>query len=224
MSKKTGVIRNVGRQLKIDLLPPAMHEWILERRRMGWTYQEIEKESPKAEPWNQVAPEVAARFPGKRLPHTNVLRWHQLRVEQVLRVQQELAAAAHAAAEMVLARGFSNLTESLKNALGETVFKVMNAEGDPEIIAAVLTDAGHLMAKFDRNTIAREKVETENRRVQLLEQEAERKRQQFEQATHEAARKIEKGRALTIEDINRIRERTFGLPPLVPGAAASHPA
>jgi hypothetical protein len=33
-------------------------------------------------------------------------------------------------------------------------------------------------------------------------------------ATLEAAQKLGKGKGVTLEDINRIRERTFGLPPI----------
>ena len=152
-----------------------------------------------------------------RLPHTNLCRWYDHRVEQVLRDEQKRAAAAHAAADKVAARGFKNLTASVKHALGEAVFEVMNAREDPEKIVAALTGLGHLLAKLDRNEIA-------SRRVRLLEEEAERKKKQFERETNDAARKLEKGRSLTIDDINRIRERTFGLPPIEREATASHPA
>ena len=200
--------------LKIDKLPIVMQDKIRASRLIGRTWDEIERQSPSWSEWEKVDAEALALFPEKRLPHTNLQRWYDLRIEQVLREQAQQSIAAHAAADKVAGRDFKNLTASVKHALGETVFSLMNAGGDPDAIAASLTEMGHLLAKFDKNEIAKEKVETEATRVRLLVEEADRKKQQFEQATNEAARKIGKGQTLTLADINRIRERTFGLPPV----------
>jgi hypothetical protein len=235
----TGQRRKANRPLLIDRLPVEMQERIRLLRVAGKTFREIERESSTWKEWAQVPEEVRILFAscpdgaklgqpretgnGKletvvyRLPHTNLCRWYDLRIEQVLREQQLRFAAAHALADRLAAGGFQNLTASVKHALGEFVFAVMEAGEDSDKITAALTNLGHLLAKFDRNEIA-------SRRVQLLEEEAERKKRQFERETNEAARKLEKGRSLTIDDINRIRERTFGLGPIEPEAAADHPA
>jgi hypothetical protein len=103
-----------------------------------------------------------------RIPLSNLRRWYDLRVEQVLREQQERFAAAHAIADRCAASGFQNLTASVKHALGEFVFAVLEAGKDSDKITAALTDLGHLLAKFDRNDLKREEVRQEKQKIQLL--------------------------------------------------------
>jgi hypothetical protein len=40
------------------------------------------------------------------------------------------------------------------------------------------------------------------------------KRKRLQRETEGAAKKLNKGRVVTIEDINHLRERVFGLPPV----------
>ena len=55
----------------------------------------------------------------------------------------------------------------MKHALREAVFDIANAGADPEKIVAALTSAGHVLARLDRNDIAREKLQAEIARAQL---------------------------------------------------------
>jgi hypothetical protein len=168
---KTGEPRLVRQPLKIDRLPQAMQERIRACRvsaRMTW--DEIERASPTWEEWKKVPIDVIELFPGMRLPHSNLQRWYDLRIEQALREQEQRSIAAHAAADKVAARGFDNLTASVKHALGEAVFEVMNAGNDAAAIAGALTEVGHLLAKFDRNDLKREEIEQEKQKIELLAQ------------------------------------------------------
>jgi hypothetical protein len=61
----------------------------------------------------------------------------------------------------------------VKRALGEAVSAIANAADDPEKIAPVLTSAGHLLAKLERNDIARKKLQADIRRAQPEEDEDE---------------------------------------------------
>jgi hypothetical protein len=64
-----------------------------------------------------------------------------------------------------------------------------------------------------RNELQREKNDLQRRQQEFQEQKW---RKALETATGEAKAKLQRGESLTVEDINRIRERTFGLP-AVPG-------
>jgi len=59
--------------------------------------------------------------------------------------------------------------------------------------------------------IDRGKLEQEKKR---LEMQIAQSRQAVEESTHEAIKRTGEGKPLTITDINQIRERTFGLPPI----------
>jgi hypothetical protein len=166
---RTGEARKVRQPLGIDRLPLAMQDHIRAARIAGRTWMEIEEDSPSWKEWNDgVATEVYALFPGRRLPHSNLHRWYDLRVSQVMKEQEQRSIAAHAAADKVAGRGFSNLTESVKHAMGETVFELMNNEHNPMVIAEALADIGLLLARFDRNELARTRVEQEQQKIELL--------------------------------------------------------
>lgn len=166
---KTGEARKVRQPLGIDRLPLAIQDRIRAARVSGRTWVEIERQSPKWEEWEKADEEQRQIFPDRRLPHSNLHRWYDLRVEQVMREQEERSQAAHAAAEKVAGRGFTNLTASVKHALGETIFELMNANAaDSADIAEALTNLGHLLVKIDRNELKREEVAQEKQKIELL--------------------------------------------------------
>ncbi|HUS95754.1 MAG TPA: hypothetical protein VMX97_03330 [Hyphomicrobiaceae bacterium] len=81
------------------------------------------------------------------------------------------------------------------------------------------------LAQRERELELRERqiaaVERQNElKGRQVEMQVEKMRRDLEEATHEATSKIGKGEAVTVDDINRIRERTFGLPPLAAGPPA----
>jgi hypothetical protein len=107
------------------------------------------------------------------LPHSS-LRWYRIRVEEARRDGREARPlSAHAAAERLTNRGFTNLMAALKHALGEAFFAIADAGGGPEKMATALIPVGHVLATLDRNDFAREKLQAEiDARAPSMEDEA----------------------------------------------------
>ena len=74
-----------------------------------------------------------------------------------------------------------------------------------------------LMNRAKANAIKERSVTIEERKLALMKKAIELKRMRLEQETQGAAKKLNKGHVVTIEDINRIREGVFGLPPVTQG-------
>ena len=221
---KTGEKRSVRLPLKIDRFPLEVHEEIQKLRANGYSWDTIEEMSKRFVKWKELPHDIAALFPEKKLPHSNLQRWYDIRIEQVQK--QVLADTEHARqfAEAFKGREFKDLDVAVINALRDQVFSLMRLGGDAKNQAQflrALSNFGWLIAQFKKVDLAQEKNKAENRRVKLMEEEAARKQKLFEKATNDAAKKLGKGQALTVADINRIRERAFGLPPVPAAATAS---
>src|SRR5882672_10887283 len=92
---KTGDKRRVNQPLKIDRLPVEVREAIKYLKNVGKTWQEIEELSSLPfnkkwaiadggfVNWDDLPTSVLELFPEMRLPHTNLHRWFDLRVEQI---------------------------------------------------------------------------------------------------------------------------------------------
>ena len=76
-----------------------------------------------------------------------------------------------------------------------------------------------LAVKEAANHLKEQHLELERKRVGLLELRIESAKRRMEEATDEAKGKIGSGQQLTLEDINRIRERVYGLPETAAGPA-----
>lgn len=202
---RTGEPRKTRQSLAIDRMEQKVRDEILALRAQGKTWEEIESASVK--------------FAGQRLPHTSLHRWYDLRVEQV---QREVLAQAERARQLAAAfaqRGFSELPEATVNALSSEVFGLMESASIQDREKAL----GNLLFLLTKLMTARAKekyVEIESRKLDLARRKFEELKQNADRATNEAAAKLGKGKALTLADINRIRERVLGLDPI----AASHPA
>jgi hypothetical protein len=171
---KTGERRKFRRPLQLDCLPLAMLDRIRAERAAGRTWAEIEQSSPQWPEWEQAGPEALACFPHRRLPHSSLQRWHDLRVKQVRHEQQKQSLAAHAIAEQLAAHGFSGLDDAVKNALGEAVFGLMvDGAGRTEVMKA-LYQLSRLLVTFDRSQIGRSRLELERKRLDLSTQKLER--------------------------------------------------
>jgi hypothetical protein len=72
----------------------------------------------------------------------------------------------------------------------------------------------------ERNRLQAIKIDTEKKALELKIQQLEAQQKKAEEAVEQASEKIGKGESLTIGDINRIRERTFGLPPVAASPAS----
>jgi hypothetical protein len=220
---KTGETRKTRQPLKIDKLPVELRERIQSERAKGSTWIEIEELSPDFEEWEKVPGDVQQHFPGRKLPRSSLQRWYDIRVEQI---QREIVAEAEKArqfAAVFAGRGFKELPDAVRNALGDQIFSLMQSADakDKQQFRKELMGLGILLAEHRKLDIREQKQKTDER---VLEMKIQQMKRQFDKEANEAAKKLGKGKQITEDDINRIRERTFGLPPVQRGAAASHPA
>lgn len=231
---RTGESRQRRRVLSIDLLPMDVLEAIkLLRSQSGFTWQEIERlsslpYSPKwrAElgkhgfvDWDELPPAVVKAFPKLRLPHSNLHRWYDLKVEQAQKEILVRAEQARVIAQAFAEAGIDKMDDAVMNALRDLVFGMMLQMSDDgrSLIVKNLLAMAKLMNRAKANSIKERSVTIEERKLALMKKAIELKRKRLEQETEGAAKKLKKGRVITIEDINRIRERAFGLPPVTEG-------
>jgi hypothetical protein len=221
--RKTGEKPLVRQPLKMDKLPTELLDRVMKERAAGRTWMEIEEMSPRFEEWEKTTkPEIRAEFPGLKLPHSTLLRWHDLRVDQVKREVLADQVKAREIAALFAGKGMKDLPETVRTAISDQLFGMMqNADEKSrhKVVAGMLA-LGELMAQQRKLEIQEQKVQAETKRVQLLERDFEMRKRKFDAETDKAARKAQRGKAITTDDINRIRERTFGLPPIAGSAAA----
>lgn len=221
---RTGERREVRQPLKIDKLPIEVREQVQKLRAQGKTWSEIEELSKQFVNWDGLPAAVLELFPGFHLPHSNLQRWYDLRIEQVGR---EMAAEAERARQFSAAIAkvgdVEQLGDAAVNALSDIVFSVMRARTRDEY-AEALESLGYLSAKLVDAKSKSMRAAAEAKRISILEREIEEKKKKADKETSDAAHKLGKGKAITLADINRLRERTFGLPPVERGAASGHPA
>jgi hypothetical protein len=162
-----------GRQpLKIDKLPRTSISKIQEKRSVGWTWAEIESDSQTwKEALEKVDAKTAALFPGGKLPHSNLSRWYDLRVEQVKQEVMAKAQRAREFAEAFASRGFKDLPEAVRAALADTIFGLMedpSKKQDAEL-RYNLIELGKLLAKERKLDIDEKKVEIEKQKLQQVQ-------------------------------------------------------
>ena len=226
---KTGEKRETNQPLKIDRLPESAREAITYlRNARGKTWEQIEEISARAYSkdwakdgggfidWPAVDPDVLDEFSGLKLPKSSLHRWYDLRVAQVRRQILAEAETSRAFAEKFTGAGIEGANAAVINALRDEVFALassMDSISRAQYMTA-LNDLTLAMTRIQRVEMQKRKVEVEERRVTQLEKDSALKRKRLESETESAAKKLSKGE-LTLDDINRLRERTFGLPPLV---------
>jgi hypothetical protein len=213
----------------MDKVPQLLLDRVMQERAAGRTWMEIEELSPKFEEWGKVQEGnkdeylLAFRlFPGGRIPHTTLQRWYDLRVEQVKREVLADQVRAREIAGLFAGKSMKDLPETVRTAISDQLFGMMqNADEKSrhKVVAGMLA-LGELMAQQRKLEIQEQKVQAETKRVDLLERDFEMRKRKFDSETDKAARKLGKGQPITTDDINRIRERTFGLPPIAGSSAA----
>lgn len=206
----------------MERLPQELLDRVMQERAAGRTWDEIEELSPRFDEWQKTPEVVRAKFPGLRLPHSTLQRWYDLRVEQVKREMLGDQARAREIAALFAGKDFKDLPDAVRNAIGDNLFTMMQDadRGSRVNVTKGLLALGELLNE-QRKTEIRERVaQAEAKRVELLQRDFDMRKKKFDEETDKTARKLQKGRAVTTDDINRIRERTFGLPPI----AASSPA
>jgi hypothetical protein len=219
---RTGEPRRRRSLLSVDLLPPVVLEAIKHLRAEGFTWPEIERlsELPYDERWKKqtgkhgfvdwaaMPDKVLAAFPKKRLPHTNLHRWYDLRVEQAQRDVMARAEQAREIAKEFAAAHIPGADEAVLNAARDVIFGMLQSTDDKSRAKASigLIALAEVMQKARGNSIKERGIALSERRWTVVEK-------RMEQETESVAKKLNKGE-LTVEDINRLLERTFGLPPI----------
>jgi hypothetical protein len=168
MSGKTGQTRKVRQPLNIDRLPLLLQDRIRAERVDGRRWLDIEADSPSWKEWESVDPGVQALFPGRRLPHSNLQRWYDLRIEQRLREVEHDAVKVRSIADSFAARTFDDLTGSAKNALAEQVFMLINSADakDAKGFRGELSNFLFLLTKLQKAELDKAKLEVEQARLQ----------------------------------------------------------
>lgn len=223
---KTGEERKTHQPLKIDLLPQSVREAI-EKLYDGHTWLEISEQSAKPYSakwqedgggfidWEKLELRVLEQFPEMKLAKSTLHKWFDLRVSQARkRVLAESAQAREFAAAFA-GNDLLNSNSAVINALRDQVFNLIQSAGvgDKALFAKGLKDLTLAMSRMQRVELAAKRVEVDQRKITILEAREKKAREQLDQATQRAA-KSGTGQ-FSIEDINLLRERTFGLPPLV---------
>ena len=209
---KTGEPRKTRQTFAIDKLPQTFRDRILEMRVEWATWDQIEEDSAGWK-WEELTEGQKKLFPERRIPHSTLHRWYDVMVRQKLEEIAKERQASLAIAEKLGAKGYEKLDESVKNAIADVVFGYAKNSNDPEKFRAALSELGWLLARNRQLDIAKMKADTEKLKIEEFVRRGE-------EATHDAAKKLGRGGKVTLEDINRIRHHTFGLPPIERGAAA----
>src|SRR5579864_5566394 len=155
---KTGEPRKVKQPLKIDAFPEKVRAEIQRRKAEGETWQEIE--------------DASEDFAGKRLPHTSLQRWWDLRVAQVRKEVEARSAAAREIAAGFAGKGVERLPDAVRNALSDQVFALMQVsdEKSRDKVRRGLLELGLLLADFRRLDIQQQRADAETKRIGLLEE------------------------------------------------------
>jgi hypothetical protein len=228
---RTGESRQRHRPLSINLLPMDVLEAIkLLRGQSGLTWQEIERlssqtYSPKWRDelgkhgfvnWDELPRAAVKAFPKRRLPHSNLHRWYDLQVEQKQEETLVRAEQARVIAQAFAKAGIDKMDDAVMNALRDLIFGMMHQQSvkGRSLTVKNLLAMAKLMNRVKSNAIKERSVTIEERKLALMKKAIELKRKRLQRETEGAAKKLNKGRVVTIDDINRLRERVFGLPPV----------
>lgn len=217
----TGDPRRTQQPLKIDRLPPPVHEAILAlRNQANKTWQEIEDLSavPVDQPggfvdWMNLPTAVLELFPDMRIPHSNLQRWYDLRVTQVTRDTMRRSAQAREIAEAFARSVVANGDEAVLNAARDTFMAVLAEDVTPRgrsQAGKALIALAEVMQGARANDIKERKVATDERKLKLLEEREKLAIRKLEAETDRLAKKAERGEAITPEDLAEVRKQTFG--------------
>ena len=224
---KTGEKRAVRQPLKIDRLPQDVRDAI-QALKNEHTWEEIEDLSAmKFNPnwltqgggfvdWDKLPAKILALFPGRKLPHSNLQRWYDLRISQVVAETMARSAQARELAAAFAKSVVDDADDAVLNAARDQLMSLLAEDSTPkarERATRGLIALAEMMQERRLNDIKERKVAVDERRLVQLEKDAALKRRKMEAETEKAAKKVRTGQ-FSIEDINLLRERTFGLPPL----------
>jgi hypothetical protein len=223
---KTGEKRAVRQPLKIDRLPQDVRDAI-QALKNEHTWEEIEDLSAmKFNPnwltqgggfvdWDKLPAKILALFPGRKLPHSNLQRWYDLRVRQVMAETLARSAQARELAAAFTQSIVKDGDAAVLNAARDQIMSILAESTQPGLRFAAtkqLIALAEQMQSRRANDIKEQKVSIDARRIKILE---DRERMTREKLDAETQRVAKKGTGqFSLKDINLLRERTFGLPPL----------
>jgi hypothetical protein len=166
--------------------------------------------------WDKLPPGVVKAFPKRRLPHSNLHRWYDLKVKQGQKETLVRAEQARVIARVFAEAGIDKVDEAVMNTLRDLVFGMMHQQSDEarSLMVEYLLRYGGRDERAKANAIKERSITIAERKLALMEKDTELKRKRLERETEGAAKKLNKGGGVTIEDINRIRECVFGLAPV----------
>ena len=226
---KTGEKRELNRPLKIDRLPIEVRDAIMKLRDVGKTWPEIEELSslsfnPKwwtngggFVNWEELPTPVLELFPDMRLPHSNLHRWYDLRVSQVMAETMARSAQARELASSFARSIVAQDDAAVLNAARDQLMTLLAEDGS---IKGRLTAAKGLIALADMlqqrraNDIKERKVEVDERKITVLEARESLLRRKLEAEADKASKKLKDGK-LKPEDLAEMVQRTFGFAPAV---------
>jgi hypothetical protein len=218
---KTGERRKVRQPFHIDRLPPAVHQEILRlRNEKNTSWEQIEALSAEKPEnggfvkWDELPRGTLELFPDLRIPSSNLQRWFDVRVEQIQEDVMRQARQAHVIAEQFAKANLLNSDQAVVNAARDLIMGMLGENtslGARTYAIKALIALNETLQKTRTNNLRERQVTVEERRITQLEKIAEQKLAIIERETAKVAKKIG---PITIDDINRIRERSFGLPPL----------
>lgn len=188
---RTGDPRKARQPLSIDLLPMDALDAIRRLRNThGLSWEEIERLSsmPYGEKWEEkigsagfvnwdaLSTRVLEKFPKLRLPHTNLHRWYDLRVDQAMRDLARDSAVAHEVAQAFAAGGLDKDDEAVINAVRDICLRQLvdaKSEDAKTVVRDALVDLAHVMQKARANDIRKGVLEQRKREIDLLEKKLE---------------------------------------------------
>jgi hypothetical protein len=225
---KTGEKRLRNQLLYIDRLPIEVRDAIQALRDQGRTWKDIEELSalPKEKggfiDWDSLETNVLELFPNMRLSDSNLQRWFDLRVSQVTAEMMVRSAQAREIAAAFAKSIVAGEDEAVVNAARDQLMAILAEDATPKgrmNATKGLIALADIMNERRLNNIKERKVAVDERRLVQLEKDAELKRRKFAKEMDAAEKKITRGKAITKDDIDKIRERVFGIGPAPKPAA-----
>jgi hypothetical protein len=194
---RKGDPRRVDQHFKVEKLSPEVRAFIVEARAAQC---QCHNRKAHGHTWEEIA-EGASKLAGQSLSVKACHGWYWARAVQILNEEKERHEATQKFIRECAKGDLKDLSAGALNRLADLAFDVERAKDrDPNEHRKAL-DA---LIKG----LARE------RQLGIDERKLGQMEKNFDKDTREAADKISKGRTLTVDEINRLRERTFGLPPL----------
>jgi hypothetical protein len=219
--------RTADQPFSIDRLPQETRDEILRLKNdEGRTFEEIEEMSATFVKWDALPTPTLELFPNLRVPKSNIQRWYQKRWKQAIKETLVESRATEKVVQKFAALGIDGTNDAVMNAMRDQVFAIMRKAGkqDRKDLIAGFTELSLALARLQRVALQKQRLGIDEKRLQQLQADLDMKQRKFDKATNEAADKLGKGKELTLDDINRLRQRTFGLPPVQRSAPASNPA